>query len=144
MILVFSPDRGNSDVLKKKLEENRTSVLIVQKKGKAGKSDDTEHSITITYNTLDVIEESVDLDLKRMLGKGQTVQAINSFWVPFNQLEQLRKSLQLSVWRSLCMLRTAAVKGMRENTPCSFYRLEPESYYRALTACKYCRLSAPD
>ncbi|KNC97051.1 uncharacterized protein SPPG_07448 [Spizellomyces punctatus DAOM BR117] len=78
VILVFTPERSNVDALRKQLEDTPKSTLLIRRKAKGGKGTGGEGSeadaLEISYTHVDVIEESVNLDLKKMMENPCTCQ----------------------------------------------------------------------
>ncbi|TPX63783.1 hypothetical protein SpCBS45565_g06368 [Spizellomyces sp. 'palustris'] len=78
VILVFTPERSNVDALRKQLEDTPKSTLLIRRKAKGSKGTGGEGSesgaLEISFTQVDVIEESVNLDLKKMMENPCTCQ----------------------------------------------------------------------
>ncbi|KAI8915144.1 hypothetical protein DFJ77DRAFT_548382 [Powellomyces hirtus] len=67
LVLAFTPERGNVDALKKQLEENPQSKLLVQRKAKAGKGADAISEIEIHYVKTVIVEETAGVDMQKLM-----------------------------------------------------------------------------
>ncbi|KAJ3163571.1 hypothetical protein HDU86_000152 [Geranomyces michiganensis] len=67
IMLVFTPEKMSVDGLRKELEDSPQTFLTVAKKAKPGKGPDTASQVEITYLKTEVIEETISVDMQRIL-----------------------------------------------------------------------------
>ncbi|KAJ3181486.1 hypothetical protein HDU87_001095 [Geranomyces variabilis] len=68
IVLAFTPEKSDVDGLRKQLEDSPRSFLSVSKKAKPGKGGgDTATQVEITYVKTEVVEETISVDMQKIL-----------------------------------------------------------------------------